>query len=149
MFQVDADGLLSVSARETTSGVETRIEVKPSYGLTDDEIASMLKASFSYAGEDATARALAEERVEAARTIEAVEAAMRKDGAELLTRDEITRIESAIGSLREVIKSDEHRAIKDAIAVLAAETEDFAARRMDRSVANALRGKKLDDVKIS
>jgi molecular chaperone HscA len=129
--------------------VETRIEVKPSYGLTDDEIASMLKASFSHAGEDATARALAEERVEAARTIEAVEAAMRKDGAELLTRDEITRIESATGSLREVIKSDEHRAIKDAIAVLAAETEDFAARRMDRSVANALRGKKLDDVKIS
>jgi len=149
MFQVDADGLLSVSARETTSGVETRIEVKPSYGLTDDEIATMLKASFSHAGEDAAARALAEERVEAARTIEAVEAAMRKDGAELLSADEVARIDLAINDLRETAAGDNHRAIKDAIALLANTTEDFAARRMDRSVANALRGRKLDDVKLS
>ena len=149
MFQVDADGLLSVSARETTSGAETRVEVKPSYGLSDDEIANMLKASFRHAGEDATARALAEEKVEAARTIEAVEAALRKDGAELLTATERTAIESAIFDLREVAKSGQHREIKDAIARLAATTEDFAARRMDRSVANALRGRKLDDVKLS
>ena len=148
-FQVDADGLLSVTASETTSGVQTRIEVKPSYGLSDDEIATMLKASFHHAKEDAAARALSEERVEAARTIEAVEAALRKDGATLLDGAERDAIGAALVALRTITESDNHHAIKDAISRLARTTEDFAARRMDRSVADALRGKRLDDLNVS
>jgi molecular chaperone HscA len=148
-FQVDADGLLSVAARETTSGVQTRIEVKPSYGLTDAEIATMLQASFSHASEDATARVLSEAKVEAARTIEAVAAALRKDGATLLDDSERRTIDAAMDALQGASGRDEVRAIKEAIASLATATEDFAARRMDRSVSDALRGKKLDDVKVS
>ncbi len=149
LFQVDADGLLSVSAREATSGVETRVEVKPSYGLSDEEIAAMLTASFSHAHDDAAARALAEERVEAARTIEAVESALRKDGDALLQADERKQIEDAVNALRQVTPTDDHHAIKDAIARLAQTTENFAARRMDRSVSAALRGKTLDELKTT
>ncbi|MEP7156525.1 MAG: Fe-S protein assembly chaperone HscA [Betaproteobacteria bacterium] len=148
MFQVDADGLLSVSARETVSGVETRIEVKPSYGLSDIEIADMLKASFSHADEDMQARALSEQRVDAARMIEALQAALAKDGVTLLSGDERTTIEAAMKSLAAAATGANHHIIKDAIAQLSTVTEDFAARRMDRSVADALRGKKLEDVKI-
>jgi len=149
LFQVDADGLLSVSAREATSGVETRVEVKPSYGLSDEEIAAMLTASFSHARDDAAARALAEERVEAARTIEAVESALRKDGDALLQDNERAEIEGAVSALRQVSETDNHHAIKDAIARLAQTTENFAARRMDRSVSAALRGKTLDELKTT
>ena len=149
MFQVDADGLLSVSAREAVSGVETRVEVKPSYGLTDAEIAAMLKASFSHADEDAQARALFEQRVEAARMIEALQSALKKDGDILLAGDELAGIEAALASLAQVAAGADHRAIKDSISSLSGATEDFAARRMDRSVADALRGRKLEDLKIS
>ncbi len=149
LFQVDADGLLSVSAREATSGVETRVEVKPSYGLSDEEIAAMLTASFSHARDDAAARVLAEERVEAARTIEAVESALRKDGDALLQAAERVEIEAAVIALRQVAETDNHHAIKDAIARLAQTTEHFAARRMDRSVSAALRGKTLDELKTT
>ncbi len=149
LFQVDADGLLSVSARETTSGVETRVEVKPSYGLSDAEIADMLKASFSHADEDVQARALSEQRVEAARMIEALQAALAKDGDTLLAGDERAIINNAMKSLETIAQGDAHLKIKEAIAYLSTVTEDFAARRMDRSVADALRGKKLEDVKIS
>ena len=148
LFQVDADGLLSVSARETVSGVETRIEVKPSYGLSDGEIADMLKASFSHADEDMQARALSEQRVEASRMIEALQAALKKDGQTLLSDDERSNIDSAMNALELAAQDTHHLAIKGAIERLSQVTEDFAARRMDRSVADALRGKKLDDVKI-
>ena len=148
-FQVDADGLLSVAARETVSGVSTQIEVKPSYGLSDSEIAEMLKASFNYAKDDADARVLSEERVDAVRLIEAVEAAIKKDGDALLDADERAEIMAAIAALKPMIDSNnaDARAIKAQAAELSRTTENFAARRMDRSVADALRGRKLDDMK--
>jgi molecular chaperone HscA len=146
-FQVDADGLLSVSARETRSGVETSIVVKPSYGLTDGEIANMLQASFQHADEDAGARALAEQRVEAARMVEAVEAALRADAA-LLTQHERAGIDRRIELLGEAAGTDDHRAIKEAIAALSRATDDFAALRMDKSVSAALKGKNLNEVKL-
>ena len=149
LFQVDADGLLSVTAREAVSGIETRVEVKPSYGLTDLEIAEMLKASFRHADEDAQARALFEQRVEAARMIEALQAALKKDGDTMLAGDERSGIEAAMLALAQVADGGDHRAIKESIAALSGATEEFAARRMDRSVADALRGRKLEDVRIS
>ena len=148
-FQVDADGLLSVSARETGTGVATDIVVKPSYGLTDAEIAAMLIAGNAHAREDADARALAEQRVEALRTIEAVRAALKADGDALLDDSERAAILTATDSLEKSAAQENHRRIKDAIDALAKVTEDFAARRMNRSVASALTGKKLDDVKIA
>jgi molecular chaperone HscA len=148
-FQVDADGLLSVSARETGTGVATDIIVKPSYGLTDAEIAAMLIAGNAHAREDADARALAEQRVEALRTIEAVRAALKADGDALLDDTERVAILTATESLEESATQENHRRIKDAIDALAKVTEDFAARRMNRSVAGALTGRKLDDVKIA
>ena len=149
MFQVDADGLLSVSARETVSGVETRVEVKPSYGLSDAEIAEMLQASFSHADADVKARALSEQRVEAARMLEALGAALKKDGDTLLADDERAGIDAAMAALSSVVLAEDHREIKECIAALSNATADFAERRMDRSVADALRGRKIEDVKIS
>jgi molecular chaperone HscA len=143
-FQVDADGLVSVAAREMTSGVEASVDVKPSYGLTDAEIATMLQASFSYAREDAGARALAEERVDAARLIEAVNAAMAKDGDKLLSAAERTGIAASLDALRVTAEGNDHRAIKEAIAVVSKATENFAARRMDAGVAAALKGRSID-----
>jgi molecular chaperone HscA len=143
-FQVDADGLVSVAAREMTSGVEASIDVKPSYGLTDAEIATMLQASFSYAKEDADARALAEERVDAARLIEAVNAAIAKDGDKLLNAAERTEIAASLDALRKIAEGSDHRAIKEAIAVVSKATENFAARRMDAGVAAALKGRSID-----
>ncbi len=149
LFQVDADGLLQVSARETVSGVETRVEVKPSYGLNDAEIAAMLKAGFNYADDDAIARALSEQRVEAARMIEALRAALNKDGETLLAIDERAAIEASMSALENISGRNDHRAIKEAIAALSEATGDFAERRMDRSVADALRGKKIEDVNFT
>jgi molecular chaperone HscA len=146
-FQVDADGLLSVAARETVSGVSTQIEVKPSYGLSDNEIADMLKASFNYAKDDADARVLSEERVDAVRLIDAVEAALKKDGDALLDAAEREEILAAISTLKPTIETGDARAIKAQAAELSRTTENFAARRMDRSVADALKGRKLEDMK--
>ncbi len=142
-FQVDADGLVAVAARELVSGVEANIEVKPSYGLTDAEIADMLKASFSHAKEDADARVLSEARVDAIRLIDAVEAALKKDGEALLSADEREKIEHAIAALRPVAAADDARTMKTAMETLSQTTEEFAARRMDRSVASALKGKTI------
>jgi len=108
----------------------------------------MLKASFSHAEEDLQARALSEQRVEAARMIEALQAALAKDGEVLLSADERADISAAMNDLARIVERDNHLAIKEAIARLSTVTEDFAARRMDRSVADALRGRKLEDVKI-
>jgi molecular chaperone HscA len=144
-YQVDADGLLSVSAREAHSGVEASIIVKPSYGLADDDISRMLQDSFSSAEGDMQLRALREEQVEAERNVLATMAALEQD-AELLSSAEQTDIDCLIELLRASAKGDDHHAIKAAIDALAHATEDFAARRMDRSVRVALTGKKLDEI---
>jgi len=144
-YQVDADGLLSVSAREMTSGVEAAITVKPSYGLADDDVARMLQDSFQSADEDMKRRALREEQVEAERIILATQSALDADSA-LLNEQERVDIAALIGIVREKAQSDDHLAIKAAVEALAHGTEEFAARRMDRSVHAALAGKKLDEV---
>jgi len=145
-FQVDADGLLSVSAREQSSGVGASIQVKPSYGLSDDEIAGMLRDSFESAAADMKLRALREQQVEADRLIEATRAALAAD-SDLLSAAERPQIEALVERLAAARGADEAAAIRAAIDALARGTEAFAARRMDRSVARALTGRKLDDVR--
>ena len=144
-YQVDADGLLSVSARELRSGVEASIEVKPSYGLADDQIAQMLQDSFKSAEHDMQARALREEQVEAERILLATQSALDAD-AELLSAEERAAMETLMAAVRDHIQGSDHVAIKAAVDALAAGTEDFAARRMDRSVRTALAGKTIDQV---
>ena len=142
-FQVDADGLLSVAAREQTKGVEASIVVKPSYGLTDAEVARMLAESFANATSDMAARALAEARVDAERIVDATEHALDAD-AGLLTAAERDAIEQAIAAVRNLAGGDDHHPLVAAIAALNAATEEFAARRMDRSVGQALTGRSVD-----
>jgi molecular chaperone HscA len=144
-YQVDADGLLSVSAREAHSGVEASITVKPSYGLSDDEIAKMLQESFTSADVDMKLRALREEQVEAERIVLATQAALDAD-SELLSEEERVEIRKLLEDVRARAQGDDHAAIKSAVEALAQGTEDFAARRMDRSVRLALAGKRLDEV---
>jgi molecular chaperone HscA len=144
-FQVDADGLLSVAAREQTTGSEARIEVKPSYGLTDDEVAAMLRDGFSHAGDDAFRRALREAQVEAQRLIEAVQSAIGED-AQLLSASEQAQIGACVARLQAVMMGDDRRAIDDAMAALNTGTMEFAARRMNQSVQRALSGKKLSEL---
>ncbi|MFA7291591.1 MAG: Fe-S protein assembly chaperone HscA [Rhodocyclaceae bacterium] len=144
-FQVDADGLLSVSASELTSGVEASVSVKPSYGLSDDEIADMLKDSMAHAKDDAFRRALAEAQVEAQRLVEAVQAALRSDG-ELVTAEERARVEAAIAKLQETAQGENRRHITLAMDDLEADTKDFAARRMDKSIKKALAGRRVAEL---
>jgi len=144
-FQVDADGLLSVSAREQTTGVEASITVKPSYGLSDDEVASMLKDSMEHAKDDAFRRALKEAQVEAERLIEAVRAAMASDG-ELLSDAERSKIEGAITRLQTTALGENRRHLTLAMDDLEAETKDFAARRMDKSIRRAFAGKTVAEI---
>ncbi|TXG94002.1 MAG: Fe-S protein assembly chaperone HscA [Rhodocyclaceae bacterium] len=144
-FQVDADGLLSVAAREQTTGVEASITVKPSYGLSDDEVASMLKDSMEHAKDDAFRRALKEAQVEAERLIEAVRAALVSDG-ELLSPEEKARVEAAITKLHSTALGENRRHITLAMDDLEAETKDFAARRMDKSIRRAFAGKTVDEI---
>ncbi|MFC5301353.1 Fe-S protein assembly chaperone HscA [Azospira restricta] len=146
-FQVDADGLLSVAAREQTSGVEASVTVKPSYGLSDDEIASMLKDSLAHAKDDAFRRALKEAQVEAQRLIEAVQAALHSDG-ELLADDERSRVDKAITQLQAAALGENRRQITLAMDDLEAETKEFAARRMDKSIKKALAGRKVDELAV-
>lgn len=149
-YQVDADGLLSVTARETTSGVESRIEVKPSYGLEEGEITRMLQDSFSHAREDMQARALREQQVEADRMIEDLQAALQKDGAELLDEEEYLCLEVALRELEEVrASSTEHRVLARQIESVGKVSEEFAARRMDASIKSALAGQSIDDVETN
>ncbi|ATG74683.1 chaperone protein HscA [Zobellella denitrificans] len=145
-FQVDADGLLSVSAMEKSSGVHASIEVKPSYGLKEDDIASMLKASFEHAREDIAARMLAEQKVEAARVIENILSALQADGDELLDEQERAGIVAAIESLQRSAGGDDPEAIKQAIEQTDKETAEFASRRMDASIRKALAGQRVDKV---
>jgi molecular chaperone HscA len=141
-FQVDADGLLAVAARETTSGIEASITVKPSYGLVDADIERMLRESFQHAKEDVHARALAEHRVDAQRLLEATRSALQAD-RNLLGNEELQAIEEAMGGLESVLSGKDHRAIKRATDALNRATEEFAARRMDEGVRRALAGRKI------
>ena len=145
-YQVDADGLLSVSARELRSGVEASITVKPSYGLGDDQIAQMLQDSFKSADVDMKLRALREEQVEAERIVLATQSALDQDGVLLLSESERADIAALLDAVRQQVQGDDHTAIKAAVEALALGTEEFAARRMDRSVRTALAGKKLDEI---
>jgi molecular chaperone HscA len=144
-FQVDADGLLSVTAREQTTGHEARIEVKPSYGLTDDEIAAMLKDGFSHASDDAFRRALREAQVEAQRLLEATQSALRED-AVLLSTLERAHVDSCMARLQAVMMGDDRRAIDDAMDALNKGTAEFAARRMNQSVQRALSGRRVAEL---
>jgi molecular chaperone HscA len=141
-YQVDADGLLSVSAKEQSSGAEASVTVKPSYGLGDADIERMLRDSFEHAKEDVHARALTEARVEAQRLLDATRSALAADG-NLLSAEERTPIERAVSAVDKAIGGSEHRAIKHAADALNRATEEFAARRMDQGVRRALAGKKI------
>ncbi len=145
-FQVDADGLLGVSARELSSGVEASIQVKPSYGLTDGEIARMLKDSFDYAGDDKAARALREQQVEAQRLLEAVQSALDVDGERLLDEEERLAITAQMDTLRELAGGSDTAAIENQIKRLSQVTDAFAARRMDATVKAALSGRRLNEI---
>ncbi|HSV53619.1 MAG TPA: Fe-S protein assembly chaperone HscA [Burkholderiaceae bacterium] len=143
-FTVDADGLLSVSAKEQGSGVEAKIDVKPSYGLSDDQIARMLQDSFSTAQADMQARALVEARVDADRMLLATQSALDADGA-LLSADERQDIEASMQSLRATaVNSQDAKSIEEATQALAKGTEAFAAERMNHSIQKALAGKNVE-----
>ncbi|WP_047517518.1 Fe-S protein assembly chaperone HscA [Methylophilus sp. Q8] len=147
-FQVDADGLLSVSAREQTNGVEANITVKPSYGLNEDQITNMLKDSFGAAESDKAARMLREAVVDAQRLIEAIQAALLEDGDTLLSADERQQIQTHIDALLALCQGTDSHAVKQASDALNHATEDFAAKRMDASVQKALAGKNLDSLEL-
>lgn len=145
-FQVDADGLLSVAARELASGVEASIQVKPSYGLTDGEIARMLKDSFAYADADKDARQLREYQVDAERLVEAVRAALEVDGERLLDAEEREVIELQVDELHALARGSDGAAIDQQTKRLSQLTDAFAARRMNSTVKAALAGRNLDDI---
>ena len=142
-FQVDADGLLSVTAREQSTGVVAEIIVKPSYGLTEDEITNMLKSSFGLAEQDKQSRALREAIVDADRLIEAINAAILQD-SHLLTADELTAIEAELASLKNTCASNDKDKIVSSVEALNHASENFAARRMDESVKKAFTGQDLN-----
>ncbi|WP_273403872.1 Fe-S protein assembly chaperone HscA [Actinobacillus porcinus] len=144
-YQVDADGLLSVTAMEKSTGVQSSIQVKPSYGLTDDEITQMLKSSMENAKQDIDARLLAEQRVEARRVIEAVLAALDHD-QDLLNAQELSAVKTALVSLDQLQQGTDMLAIKQGIKALDQATQEFAARRMDKSIRQALAGKSVDNL---
>ena len=145
-YQVDADGLLSVTAMEKSTGVQSEIQVKPSYGLSDDEVANMLRDSMAYAKDDMQARALAEQRVEADRVIEGLIAAMQADGDELLSESEKQTLLSAIETLIELRNGDDANAIEQGIKATDKASQDFASRRMDKSIRAALSGQSVNDI---
>ena len=144
-FQVDADGLLSVSAQEQSTGVQAQIEVKPSYGLDDDTITQMLKDSMSNAAEDMAARARAEAVVEAESLTDAVNAALELD-ADLLDAEELTQIQQDIADLQGRLKDGNAEDIRAAVAKLSCSTDNFAAKRMNRNIQRALTGQSVDDI---
>ncbi len=145
-YQVDADGLLSVTAMEKSTGVQSEIQVKPSYGLSDNEVADMLRDSMTHAKEDMQARALAEQRVEADRVIEGLIAAMQADGDNLLSEQEKQNLIKAIEALIELRNGDDADAIEQGIKDTDKASQDFASRRMDKSIRAALSGQSVDDI---
>jgi len=144
-FLVDADGLLGVSAREETTGRESSIRVKPSYGLTDDEVERMIRDSFAHAEEDVSERLLVVERVEADRILQATRVALAAS-ADLLVEGEQATIEAAMGELEKYKAGRDHLAIRAAIQTLDAASKDFATRRMNRALQQGLRGQDIGAV---
>lgn len=148
-YQVDADGLLNVSAEELGSGVKARIEVKPSYGLGDDEISQMLLDSYAHAKDDMKVRALREQQVEADRLIEDISAALQQDGEKLLNAPVLACLKQAVGDLQRVRQvAQDHRELLRQIESLAKLSEDFAARRMDLAIKGALSGHRLEEFEV-
>ncbi len=145
-FQVDADGLLSVSAMEKSTGVQAAIEVKPSYGLHEDDMLRMLRESVEFAEKDIQARMLVEQKVEADRVLESLNQALAKDGDGLLSAEERQQIDAAMQHLQDMKQGDDADAIKSAITALDEVTKEFAARRMDASIRLALQGHQIDEV---
>ncbi|MGO2458076.1 Hsp70 family protein, partial [Vibrio casei] len=145
-YQVDADGLLSVTAMEKSTGVQSDIQVKPSYGLSDTEIADMLRASMTYAKEDMQARALAEQKVEADRVIEGLLVALQENGEQLLSVDEYQSIEASLKALIQLRNGDDADAIEQGIKDTDKMSQEFASRRMDVSIRAALSGQSVDDI---
>ena len=144
-FQVDADGLLSITAKEKTTGVEASITVKPSYGLTDSDIERMLRDSFEHARDDMQARVLHENRVDGERLVDAVRTALDSDG-DLIPAAQRAEIERLLAALRVRLGGEDHRAIKQASDALNRASEEFASRRMDASVRKALAGQRIADL---
>ena len=144
-FEVDANGLLSVSARELTSSVKASVEVKPAYGLTEQEITKMLAASFEMAEKDAGARMLAEARVEAARVMEALESALDKDG-HILDEEVTESLKLGLEKLKHLSTNGDYREINDGIDLLGKASEEFAALRMDMAINKALAGQKITEI---
>jgi molecular chaperone HscA len=144
-FQVDADGLLAVSARESTTGVQAAIAVKPSYGLTDEQITRMLRESLDHARDDVQLRVLKEQQVEGERMLEAVENALRDD-ADLVSAEEGSSVRAELDALRRTLSCNDHRTIRSAIERVNRATEAFAGRRMDRAVKRALAGRKVESL---
>ncbi|GAA5191084.1 Fe-S protein assembly chaperone HscA [Ferrimonas gelatinilytica] len=145
-FQVDADGLLSVTAMEKTTGVQSSIEVKPAFGLSDNEITEMLKESMTHAKEDFAKRMLTEQRIEAGRVIESLSKALEQDGKTLLSDAEIQQLTDQMAALNTLCAGDDGQAIKDAIEALDKASGEFAALRMDLSIRRALSGRSIDNV---
>lgn len=145
-YQVDADGLLSVTAMEKSSGVQSSIQVKPSYGLTDDEITTMIRDSMAYAQEDKDARALAEQQVEADRVLEGLITALAADGETLLTKQERDELEAVMMELVQLRQGTDPRAIEEGIKKTDKASQEFASRRMDQSIRRALAGQSIDEV---
>ncbi|MEW8350732.1 MAG: Hsp70 family protein, partial [Candidatus Thiodiazotropha taylori] len=144
-FAVDADGLLSVSAIEQSSGVQANIEVKPSYGLTDQEIETMLRDSIAHADADKQARSLREQQVEAERVIEALQAALAEDGERLLDATERQQVDAALETLRSVSRDGDQEQIKNQIAELEKSCGFYVERRMNQSIQQAMSGHSVDE----
>lgn len=145
-YQVDADGLLSVTAMEKSSEVQSSIQVKPSYGLTDDEIATMISESMTHAQEDKDARTLAEQQVEADRVLEGLITALAADGDTLLTKEERDELEAVMMELVQLRQGSDPRAIEEGIKKTDKASQEFASRRMDQSIRQALAGQSIDEV---
>jgi molecular chaperone HscA len=144
---VDADGLLSVTAEEQTSGAKAHIEVKPSYGLTDNEIENMLRDSMEHAQDDMQARRLREQQVEADRVLEALKAALREDGDQYLGSEERAVIDAAAQKLLQTRNGNDHRAIKKAIENLESVSQVYVDRRMNANIQKAMAGHAVDEFK--
>jgi molecular chaperone HscA len=147
-FQVDADGLLTVSARESRTGVETAVTVKPSYGLNDDDIARILVDSQRYAQDDTEARAMRELQVESQQLLDVTQSALAADGERLLDAGEHAVIEQAMETLRTALAGSERIALRAATEALNRVSSEFAARRMNSAVREALTGHKLAELEI-
>jgi molecular chaperone HscA len=145
IYQVDADGLLSVTARESVTGTESHIDIKPSYGLSDVEIEAMLSDSIAHAEDDVSRRRLREQQVDAARTLEAITAALAADGQRLLNDEERATIEQAVAELQSVQQDDDVATIKQACQAVEQVAAEFAQRRMNDGIRQALAGHTLDE----